>query len=225
MAKVESASQGPSLTEVILGAVLSLVLGVVLAAVYLALQPVTTGKELPKEPVAGMVYYLEGSRDSGKARQAAAKQKTLLQGGSVELSEDELNSLLTSTATPVAPAPKSGAAAAPATTAITAETPNFRVRDGVLQIAVPVRVSVSLLGLDQKIIVQARGGFEKRGEQFVFVPSECYAGSCPLQRLPMVEGMLMKRFVAAAAVPEELAAAWRKLSDVSVQGATLRLTM
>jgi len=211
--------------------VLSVVLGVLLAAVFLILKPIAAVKELPKQTVAGEVYYIEGSRDSAKARQAALKQKVFLQGRSVTVNEDELNTLLASGTAPAAPKPaaKPGdkakpAAEPPAEKALTEGSPNFRIRDGVLQIGLPLRVS--LLGFDQKVILIARGNaFTKTGDAFVFEPGEFYVGSCPLQRLPALQGILVKRLLAATSVPEPLAAAWGRVSNVAVDGATLKLTV
>ena len=50
MTKFDRAHYGPSWVEVILGALLSLALGVVLAVAYFVARPVTLVKELPKEP-------------------------------------------------------------------------------------------------------------------------------------------------------------------------------
>lgn len=219
---IPSSEYNPSWTEVILGACLSLLLGAVLAAVFLVLKPVKTVNELPKEPDAAIVYYVEGSRLSSRSQQATAKQRTFLQGGAVTLNEDELNALTapsTGATKPAAP----GAAETPAEGILTAGAPNFRVRQGVLQIGVPMRVSA--VGFDQRVIVQARGGFERRGEIFVFEPSELYIGSCPVERLPLVKTLVMKKFLKDAAVPAELAEAWTKLSDVKVEGSALQLTM
>ncbi len=212
----DAAGYNPSWTEVILGAILSLLLGVALAAVFLVLKPVETVREMPKEPNPDVVYFLEGTRDSNRSRQATAKQRTFVEGGTVVLNEDELN-VLASPATP----PKK--ADVDPEQMLTAGSPNFRIREGVMQIGVPVRVSVA--GIDRRVIVQARGGFEKRGDVFVFSPDELYVGSCPLQRLPVVSGLVMKTFLAGANVPEELAAAWRNVAEVKVEDSSLQLTM
>lgn len=214
--KLQREAHGPSWLEVILGAALSVVLGIALAAAFLIFKPVSIVKELPKEPAPGTIYFIEGSRNSSVARQATAKQQAFLQGGSVALTEAELNSLLG--ASPARPA----AGEAAGESGLAPEALNFRIRDGVLQVGVPVRMR--MMGLEQRIVVQARGGFEKRGEVFVFEPDEFYLGSCPLQRLPVIEGVLMKRIVAAANVPEDVAAAWRNLTDATIDGSTLQLT-
>lgn len=219
--KLERELNGPSWTEVILGVVLSLVLGAALAAVYLVFKPVATVREMPKEPAEGVVYYLEGSRDSSKARDAMAKQTSFIRGGTIVVNEEELNALA---AAATAPAPKADPkAATPAAQSVAAGVPNFRIRDGVMQIGVPVSLNVA--GFSQRVILQARGGFEKHGDVFVFAPSELYVGSCPLQNLPVAKGIVMTKVLGAAKVPEELAAAWGNLSDVTVEGSTLKLTM
>ncbi|MSU24566.1 MAG: hypothetical protein EXS32_12185 [Opitutus sp.] len=230
----------PSWTEVILGAVLSVALGAVLGAVLLILKPLAMVKELPKEGerVAGVIYYIEGSHDTGKARQAVAKRKLFTQGKSVNVTEDEINSLAVvppkpgaTPAPPPAPAPKAkkGEKAAPPPPAgpvpdgLTVGVPNFRIRDGAVQLAVPV--TLGLLGLDQRMTVLTRGAFAKKGETFTFVPETLYVGSCPVQRLPFAAAYVTQKFLAAQAVPEDIAAMWPKLAEVSVDGSTLKLAM
>lgn len=213
---------GPSTKEVILGAVLSLVLGAALAAVFLVLKPVAVVNALPKEPAANTVYFIEGSR-SGSS-QATAKMRAFAQGQSISLNEDELNAILGhKPAAAPAPAGKPGEKAAAAKMFTPGEL-NFRVRNGELQMGLPVQVAAFGL-IDAKVIVQARGTFEKSGDRFVFEPSEFYVGSCPVQRLPVVSSLILKRAMAVAEVPTEVTAAWDRLADVKVAGATLQLTM
>ena len=233
--KIDRAVHGPSGTEIILGIVFSLALGIVLGAVLMIIKPVVVVKEQPKEPdpkavVTGMstVYYIEGSRETGKARQASAKRTAFLQGESVSVTEDELNALAPTPAAPATPAalsPKAGEKpAAPPAPAMLATGPvNFRIRDGELQIAAPVTINAA--GFAQKVIVQARGGFVKEADQFVYRPNTLYVGSCPVQRLPYVADFLREKFMAAQAVPEDLAAAWAKATDVTVEGNSLNVTM
>ena len=222
--KLDRALYGPSWTEVIFGAVLSVALGAVLAAAYLVFKPVTQVKELPKEPVAGMVYYIEGSHDSAKARRVAAKQKIFLQGGSVSLVEDELN-IAAMPPTPTAAPGKAPALAPEPTEFLSSGALNFRIRDDALQISLPVRVKYALVGLDTTFLVQTRGTFTRQGETFVYVPETIYLGSCPIQRLPMMSGLVMKKFLGAQRFPADVVAAWEKLAEVSIEGATLKLLM
>lgn len=231
--KYDRATHGPGWIEVIFGALLSLLLGIVLGAVLMIFKPATVVRELPKEadrdPKA--VYYVEGSHDATKGRGAQAKRKAFAEGQSVSLIEDELNALVAPVG-PTAPKPapkpvKPGEKAAPPAEGseelVATGAPNFRVRDGSLQFAVPVTVNV--LGLSQKVIVQTRGGFVKKGDLFIFEPDTFYAGSCPLQRLPMVVDYVRKKFVASQQIPDDLKASWEKLAGVAIDGSTLKLTM
>lgn len=227
--KVDRAVHGPSWTEVILGALLSLILGAVIGALLLIFRPVTVARELPKEPEKRAVYYIEGSRETGRGREAPAKRKALIAGQSVTLNEEELNALVGAANAggekQGAGMPKDGKGAKAEEAAgsgyFVVGAPVFRIANGEFQVGAPV--TVDLLG--QKIIAQARGGFEKDGQIFVFKPTEMYLGSCPLQRLPLVAALLRNKFVAAQPIPEDLREAWQKLAAVSVQGNTLKLTM
>ncbi len=245
--KRDMSAHEPSWAEVILGAALSIVLGVALGVVLLAIKPVAAVKELPKEPVAGTIYYVQGSHDSAKARAAATKRKQFAQGASVTVTEDEINSFLPappplSTAKPKAankkapekkapekaaakPGDKAGTPGAPASTGelITLGGPNFHLHDGKVQIAVPATLNV--LGLEQAVTVVANGTFLKKGSSFVFNPETLYLGSCPVQRLPFASSYVAQKFIAALPVPEDVAAAWPKLTDVAVEGNALKLTM
>lgn len=217
--RFDRARYGPSWTEVILGALLSAVLGVVLAAGFFVFRPVTKVKELPKEPVPGMVYFIEGSRDYSNARRLVAKQKFFVKGGSVVVNEDELNTA----ANPVTAAP--GTEPPPPVTTLSAGAPNFRIHGGLLQISVPVRIKYDLVSLDTTVLVQATGAFARKGETINFVPKTMYVGSCPVVRLPHVVDFVMKKFFESQPVPADIAAAWGKLADVTIEGTTLRLTM
>lgn len=224
--KVDRAVHGPTWTEVILGALLSLILGAVLGALLLIFRPVTVARELPKEPEKRAVYYIEGSRETGRGREAPAKRKAFIAGQSVTLNEEEINALIAASRVDVekkgAEKPKDGKGAEAAGGGnFVVGAPVVRIADGEFQIGAPV--TIDLLG--QKIIAQARGGFEKDGQVFVFKPAEMYLGSCPLQRLPLLAGLLRSKFAGAQPIPEDLMEAWQKLAAVSVQGKTLKLTM
>ena len=224
--KLDRARHGPGWLEVSLGALLSVVLGVVLAAAYFVFKPVTRVKELPKEPEAGMVYYIEGSRDYSNARRLTAKQKFFVKGGSVVLNEDELNSAANPVAAPAGPAP-ANAPPPPATPAVLLSPgpPNFRIQAGILQITVPVRLKVDLAFLDQTVLIQMKGVFARRGDTFVYVPKSMYVGSCPVERLPMAMDFVVRKFLYSQPVPEDIAKAWSKLAEVTIEASTLRLTM
>jgi hypothetical protein len=245
--KIDRANYGPSWTEVILGAFLSVILGVVLGAVLLIARPVKVEKELPKEEerVRGAVYYVEGSKDATKGKQAVPKKTAFVAGRSVAVIEDELNALAApAPAAPTAPAkaPEKGKTAdkgkapekgkeaekpAAPTTAVggmcTLGVPNFRLRDGAMQIAVPVTVNTLDLGL--QMLVQARGKMAKTAGGFAFEPAEMYVGSCPVHRLPLVSGFVRSQILSEKLIPEDIKGAWAKLADAAIEGGTLKLTM
>jgi len=223
--RIDRAVHGPSWTEVVVGAVLSLLLGILLAIVLLVFKPVTVSRVVPKEGDRDpkLVYYTEGQHTGSRRAEALAKRKAFLDGQSVAIGEDEINALVAAGMTP-APAEAGQAKVMTAQSdALAIGTVNFRIRDGVMQVGAPVQVRV--LGLDQKIIVQARGGFAKSGDVFVFAPSELYLGSCPVQNLPFLPRYVRNKFVAAQPIPADLSAAWGKLADVAIEGDVLRLTM
>ncbi|MEO6246711.1 MAG: hypothetical protein ABIQ12_14895 [Opitutaceae bacterium] len=229
------APNGPSWFEVIFGAVLSVALGGVLGLLLLAFAPVTVVKALPSEeerdPKA--VYFVEGSRESNKARNAPAKRAAFLDGQSVTLSEDELNVLAgpptpfhrpkPAPAKPGAPPPPPPATPAKADEdTLTMGTANFRLQSDKIQIAVPV--TVNLLGLGQKIVVQSEGAFVKHGDLFAYDPATLFIGACPVHRVPYLSSYAREK-VLAQKIPDPLAASWAKLANVTVEDKTLRLKM
>ncbi len=240
--KIDKALYGPSTIEVALGAVLGLLLGVGVACGFLMLKPVKVVKEPPKETVAGAVYYLPGLENNVKGRGWPQKQQSLIAGGSVVLTEEELNTwaitmhpgAAADPAKPAAPAkpgakpaptpakPAPAAAPAPASTGfLTGGTVNFRIKDGKLQIG--TKCTVSIVGFSQEMLVVATGGFKKSGASFVFAPETIYVGSCPVHRIPGVAAPLLRKLTALQPVSDELRAAWDRLTSVSLEGSTLRL--
>lgn len=223
--KIDRALYGPSWVEVILGAALSFLLGIVIGAAVLVFKPITVVRQMPKEEAIDpkAVYYIEGTRETAKARNAAAKRQAFTAGQSVTVTEDEINSLI-----PQSPAaPPAGESAPAASTdsndTFATGTPNIRLRDGTMQVGMPV--TLNLLGLSKKFTVHAVGGFVDQGDVFVFEPETFYFGSLPLQRLPIVSGLARDKFLDPERVPEDIRAAWPKLADVSVEGNALNLTM
>jgi hypothetical protein len=221
--KLQRKIDGPGWIEVFLGAVLSLALGVVLAVAFLVFKPVISVKELPKEPVKDVVYYIEGTRDSSKFRELNSKKKMMAQGQSVVLNEDELNTFVMP---PVAPRePKKmelPQEEKPAAEKVVAGLPNFRIRDNVMQIGMPLQLSA--YDLQHEVILQTRGGFAKVGDTVVFQPNQFYLGSCPLDRIPAAKDYVIRQVLARAKVPDEVVAAWKNVADAAVEGSKLRLT-
>jgi hypothetical protein len=230
--KIDRALRGPSLVEVVLGAVFSLVIGVVLGAALLIFRPVTVVKELPKAEARdpNAIYFVEGSRENSRAREAAAKRKAFAEGQSISVIEDELNAQAgpaTAFAPPANPAAAKKAAdeAAASDQTIVIGTPNFRIREGKFQIGVPVTLNVSYIGFTEKVVVQTRGGFEKQGDAFVYQPDTFYVGCLPVQRIPILSRYARDQFLNSQPIPDEIKASWMKLASVSVEGNVLNLKM
>jgi hypothetical protein len=222
--KVQRQNDGPGWVEVIFGAALSLVLGVVIAAAYLVFKPVTTVKELPKVIDPHVVYFVEGTKDSSKARDLGMKRKLLLPGNTVVFNEDELNFLSVPPAPAAAPKKMElPQPAAPAGDTFSAGNPNFRIRKDVLQVGLPVKVTA--LDMTADLVVQARGNFAKVGDTVVFQANEFYLGSCPLSRLPAARDYVINYISNHAKIPDEVVAAWKGLADAKVEGNNVRLTL
>lgn len=227
--KIEKALYGPSATEVALGALLGLAAGVLAACVYLVLKPVSQVREMPKEPVRGMLYYLPGSDSGAKSRNWSAKQKQLVAGAATSLSlvEDELNAWATSTlgAAPKAPPPggKAGDAGSADDGIFQPGTPNFKIVDGKLQIG--TKCVLNWYGLTHEVIVITTGVFERSGDRFVFKPETLHLGSCPLHLLPSVAGPVFDHLLGKKKIPDEIKSAWVKVDDVTIEGTTLKLTI
>jgi len=232
--KIEKALYGPSMLEVILGAVLGLFAGVLAASVYLVFKPVLPVKALPKEPARGMVYYLPGAETKAKSLTWAAKQSQFLAGTSVMVVEEELNawaaSRLGATPAPTKPAKAAksnkpdAADSGPVSDAILIPArPNFRIVDGKLQIG--LNCTLNWYGVMTDVTVQSTGGFKQDGDRVVFVPELVYLGSCPLHLLPGVSGLLLDQIVAKERIPDEVRVAWTKLSEVAVEGQSLKLAV
>lgn len=212
--KIEKALYGPSMIEVVLGAVLGLISGVLVACVYLVFKPVTTVRELPKEQPRGMVYYIPGTDSRAKGSTWQAKQKLFISGKSVQLVEDELNAWIAS-------ASAASTKDTPASDIFTPSKPNFKIVNDRLQIG--LTCTLNWYGLMTDLTVQSSGSFQREGDHFVYTPDKVYLGSCPLHYLPAAPGMLVSHITNKEKVPDEFRTAWTNLNDVVVAGGALKL--
>lgn len=233
--KIERALYGPTLWEITLGLLLTVVLGAALAIVVLIFRPVAAVKDLPKENerMRGVVYYAEGSTDYAKAKQWTRKRQALVEGapGEIAFTEDDLNVWFSSssaapakTPAPKKPAPKPGEKVEEEPAELIAPASlNFRIRDNAVQVGLPTTINV--LGFSFPVVAQARGGFVKQGDMFVYIPETLYVGSLPLHKFPGAVDYLINRALTSQALPGELLSAWKKISNVAIDGRTLKLTI
>lgn len=251
--RMERELYGPGWGEVIFGAVLCVALGVLLAMVYLAFKPVAVVASLKDPKILpGQVTFIEGSKDSGRGQAwTRTKRAAFLAGQAVDLNEEELNSevafalMLRAKAASLAKAepakpekvedpnvlrPKKKEEAKPAAPAPGEAAPdaplldpglvNFRIADNAVQISMPVGIPQ----IEQTVIIQATGVFARSsGGSFTFVPSKFYVGSLPLHLVPGASEELVKRAFASEYIPADIRTAWEKLSEVRIEGRTLKL--
>lgn len=224
--KIEKALYGPSTTEVALGALFGLVAGVLAACAYLVFKPVMQVKELPKEPVRGMLYYIPGADSNAKSRNWAAKQKQFVAGSSVSVVEDELNAWAVSV---FGAAPKASPAGAKGGDDKSSDdgifqpgSPNFKIAEGKMQIG--FKCVLNWYGLTHEVTVVSVGGFVRSGDSFIYKPDSLYLGSCPVHLLPALADPLFDHLVGKKKIPDELKTAWLKVDDVTIEGPTLKLT-
>jgi len=215
--KIDRANNGPGLFEISLGVLLSLTLGVALAALHLIFKPVTVVDKMPDAPDRGAVYFVEGATNSSKARQVARKRQMLIDGGSAEVmfNEEELNALMAS----AEPEVKAGASAS--SEIFTPERVNFRVRDGQLQIGLLGKIKA--LGLNEDLVFQTKGKFVESPEGFQYVADEFYIGSLPTHVVPGLTPYLINRILSSQDVPADMQGMWKKLKLVAVEGSAVRL--
>jgi hypothetical protein len=219
------------LFEVVVGSLLSVLLGVVLAATILILKPVEVVKELPKEPVAGKLYYLEGKKDWNAGRKWMFKRDAFLQGHSVSVTEDELNTWVDNIYPSATPPPsgkkdkKEEAAAAANKPLISTGTPNFRLMGETLKCCVVYEVNV--FGYSFNVAAQAEGAFAKpKGKDTIeFRPDVFYVGSLPAHKLLVLKALIFKQVVGCFELPGDLVGIWAKLGDVKIEKKQLVFTL
>lgn len=219
--KFDRSAYEPKLIEVTIGALLSVLIGVVLAGVWLITKPIEKVREIPAEPVAGTVYYIEGTANGSSSREWMVKVQQFVAGQSLTLTEGDLNTAYRAKAAEAEQAKKDEPKAEPGM--LNAGQLNFRIADSELQIGAPVDVSV--LGFQTKIQVFAQGVFERSGSTFAYAPTRFYIGSLRVDKLPVVGGMLMHKLLAAANLSDDVTGAWGKLGDVKIEGNQLQLIM
>jgi hypothetical protein len=178
---------------------------------------------IPKDPAPGVTYLIEGAKDLNR-NGIMEKRRQFVAGESVVLDEGEVNGFLAGLAKPAPPAPKPGDKSAPAANEPkTLETSaiNARIHEGKIQLSDTATITV--LGVTVPVIVQSTGIFRKGGSEFEFDPESIYVGGCPMQRMIFFRSWILRKLLFAGSAPDDVAGAWSKLSDVSIEGTKLRL--
>lgn len=217
-----SPAHDPGLFEITLGVLLSVTLGILLACVHLAAQPVTKVRELPKDVVEGAIYYVEGSSNSQSGRQWMRKRQLLTekQPGEIALIEDELNTWARAA---YAPASASSGEKESSGPMLVTNTPNFRIAENRLQIG--FECDFQVYGFKRQVIVQLRGEVVRDGNVFAFEPDEVQVGGLPAGRLPVLGSFVANRLLSAQQLPDDLTEAWAALDYAKVEGRQLVLRL
>jgi len=214
MSAASNVRLGPGPGEIILGSILSVALGALLAAMFLAARPLKVVKEIPEEVEADVVYFVEGKKDYEASRRWMFKRDVFVQGQTVEMTAGELNYWVGS----VYPPP---AKDAPNDAIFSVGTPQFNIADDELKAGVLCRLNV--FTLVHEIAVQTAGGFVKVGDSYEFRPREVRVGGLPAHQLGPLGQIIYKQIAGAFVPPEDVAGAWTKLTDVHVEGNVLIL--
>ena len=213
--------KAPGVISVFIGAVLSVVLGSLLAFVHLASQPVEVMKTAPKEkPPADKLYYVLGAPGGGAGKSWEMKSELLGAAGtgSVTLTEAELNAWSESTLEPkkLSEEEKSSAMA------ILGGVPNFRIEGSSLHIGL-VNTAI-FFGMEAPLVMHAQGGFARSGNGWRFVPTEARLGALPLHKVPALLSVIADRFGASQppAVVEKIP---RDANDISIRDGSLVISL
>ncbi len=239
-----SSLRAPSLFEIFFGSILSVVLGALLAATILILKPVEILTEAPKDKTLDptKIYFFQGSKEYTPSQRWRFKRDSLVQGHSVRLNEDELNTWIEDVypklpieqKKTVKPKPqgKGKEGVAPAKDAdrsapfIQTGTPNFRLTAETLRVGVVYYVN--LFGYASfQVVAQSEGTFEKPkddAEPIRFNPSTFYVGSLPVHKLLMLKTLIFGRVLDTFEFPTDVTGAWRKLAEVKVENRELVFT-
>jgi hypothetical protein len=222
-AKRKKIDKGPTWLEVGLGAVLSIILGTALGAAFLIFKPVAKVTAIPKDAPSGAIYYIEGLHDFSNASASDDLRKSFLAGETVTIPEGVLNGFLAGLGKPSTAAitDASKPAAAPPPKPFDTSPLNARMHDGKIQFADTVTLNV--LGVTLTVIVQETGTFSKHGSTFGFDPETFYVGGCPMQRFLFLRSYVQNKLLFTEPAPDDLAAAWAKLVDVSIDSSGLVL--
>jgi hypothetical protein len=213
--------KSPGVISAFVGAVLSLVLGAILAAVHLAAQPVEVLKTAPKEDEeAGKLYCVLGTPGSPSGRAWRTKHDALTENtrGEVVLTEAELNAWAENTFEPA----KLEDDVKGRTLMILAGAPNFRFVGTELQIALVN--TFNFFGSEYPLVLQARGGFEKADSGWRFVADEARLGALPLHKVPALFPLLADRF-GAAQPPPVVEKVLREAREITVRDDTLVIAL
>jgi hypothetical protein len=170
----------PGFFGIIFGVTLSLLAGALLAAAHLVAKPVEVLTVEPKEPEAGVVYFVRGVKGGDWERKVAAMDNS---GVTVRFSEGELTSWAERLfAQHLMSAKAWGALKAEAEAEAMASNLNLRLVGEDVQVGLVLDRMIG--AADAKLVVQTRGAFVRGQQGWGYRPETGYVGALPLHKIP-----------------------------------------
>lgn len=211
--------KSPGVTSVFIGAVLSIVVGGLLAAVHLVSLPVEVLRTAPKEaPDKEARVFIAGQAGSSAGRAWQAKRDALAAGtsGRQAFSEAELNAWSEAT---FEAAKLNKDDAADRMVLVTGGIPDFRIDGSALQLGMVNKVHLPGFA-EAPLVLQARGGFVRTNAGWTFAPTEARLGALPLHKIPALLSLVAERFVAKP-FPAEVQRALQNAHEIAVREGSL----
>lgn len=215
---VENRSTGGLLFSLFLAACCA-VLGFMLGVAHLALIPTQTVRRLPAadERNPRMVYYVQPPGGTSATYDVRVNELSAGPAGTIRVSLADMNSWSAATFSFVPPTEDES------NIAIIPSAPRFNIVDGMLNVS--TLLEVKAYGKSYKLLLQTQGTFIQTGTGVEFVPTETCLGSARLPShvvAPMVNDFIFQVFTSSE-VMTPLVRGWDQLSDVSIEGDTLKL--
>jgi hypothetical protein len=213
--------KGPKPVEIAVAAVLSLVVGVLGAAAFLAFQEPEKAEKMPAEEdrVFGIVYYVPGSMGNQNHAAWAAKREAVIRGrsGTVPLVAEELNQWVAKEY------PNKESAGDKPVLHVSPGTPTFRIDEGAFNIMIPLEWSV--FGMSHEFRSQAWGDFVQKKGVYSFDAARVYIGSMPVPNVFGMSASVVRKVLGGFDISEDLYAGWSSLESVSVKDDTRQLVI
>lgn len=203
--------------------VFGLIGGVLIAALWLALKPVTILDAPPATAEAKTdrheVQYVRG-RPAGRGTQGARKQKAFFDRtpGTLVFAEEDVNRWLGS----VYDSKERTIRVEGIDLTLGPRVPSVRLVNDEMEIG--LEIGMDRAGGVRTLVAQARGRFVSQGGQQVFVPRQIYVGSCPL---PWNLGgrMVYEKLKALYPISDYVQGAWSALDTATIEKGRLQLVV
>ncbi|MCH8475143.1 MAG: hypothetical protein LAT55_07940 [Opitutales bacterium] len=221
-----SSERSVSLTEIIVGASLSLVLGLLASFAYLSLQPVEILSEPPEEGEfrSSAAYFVEGQAQGQYRNQWEGllnQIQEVLRGGDLDVTirEDDLNHWAAANFV----APDEDEMERPFFGGVFPKNLNFRVNEELIHIGIDM--DYDGLGLRHVFKLQIIGGLEESRGQNEFSVGEVYLGQCRIPSIFGLRGFFLNRVRESYPVPPAIPNVLREAEVFEVNEGEIRLVV